>query len=303
MQIRGAFVLFALWCTPFVAGQIPEPTGDDGGPTSSVVGDPEVSGPPASEDVPPTSTTPEGETTTRPGSGGGGTGSVDPPDVHLVVPELSVGRIELEVDQLRADINLNAEVARLVELNAGIQIAVDKVNITIDSVEAELELEVRLGQLVQIVNRTLSSLDLNPALINLIGAATDIVEGVIGAVDGLLGSITQGDTTLRFLIDNLGNIVQETVSGGGDAVSSIIGNYRQNMTFTGAEKMLEGGLMQRSYEYSPLNALVNIVFNSLGQIVQAQVVRGGGTGEGEEEEEEEDQELPTGVPEPSATAV
>jgi hypothetical protein len=236
--------------------------------------------------IAPTSSSGNAGGTTATSSGGGGSSTttsspLGPPDVHLKVPELSVGRIELDVDNLRADINLNANVARLVQLNAGIQIGIEKVNITIADVEAELELVVRLGHLVEIVNRTLASLDLNPALINLLDSVGDIVEGVIGAVDGLLGSITQGDTTLKFLIDNLGNIVQEVVSGGGNAVSTIIGNYQQNMTFTGQEKTLPNGLLQKTYEYSELSALVNIVFNKAGQIVQAQVVKGGGSDDGD----------------------
>ncbi|KAH7302838.1 hypothetical protein B0I35DRAFT_455453 [Stachybotrys elegans] len=228
----------------------------------------------------------DGPSTTTSGGGGSvGTGDLGPPDVYLNVPELSVDRIELDVDNLRADINLNADVARLVQINAGIQIGIEKVNITIADVQAELELVVRLGHLVEIVNRTLASLDLNPALINLLDSVGDIVEGVIDAVDGLLGTITQGDSVLRFLVDNLGNIVQEVVEGGGEAVSSIIGNYRQNMTFTGDEKTLENGLVQRTYEYAELSALVNIVFNRAGQIVQAQVIRGGGNEDGDEDEE------------------
>ncbi|KAF5021022.1 hypothetical protein F66182_6953 [Fusarium sp. NRRL 66182] len=224
---------------------------------------------------------------TKTGSGQGANPSTNsspgPPDVHLKVPELSVGRIELNVDNLHADINLNADIARLVQLNAGIQIGIEKVNITIADVEAELELIVRLGNLVEIVNRTLASLDLNPALVNLLDSVGDIVEGVIGAVDGLLGSITQGDTKLNFLIDNLGNIVQEVTQAGGKAVSSIIGNYQQNMTFTGQEKNLANGLLQKTYEYSELSALVDIVFNKAGQIVQVQVVKGGSSGDDKDE--------------------
>lgn len=241
-----------------------------------------------------------GATETGSGSGSGGGSSTrynssqGPPDVHLKVPELSVGRIELDVDNLHADINLNADIAKLVQLNAGIQIGIEKVNITIADVEAELELVVRLGHLVEIVNRTLSSLDLNPALINLLDSVGDIVEGVVGVVDGLLGSITQGDTKLNFLIDNLGNIVQQVTKAGGDAVSSIIGDYKQNMTFTGEEKTLQNGLTQKTYEYSELSALVNIVFNKAGQIVQAMVVKGGGSGGGGS--------TPTGTATASSTA-
>ncbi|KAF5985602.1 hypothetical protein FCOIX_1955 [Fusarium coicis] len=250
--------------------------------------------------IPPTSSTSESEDatsdstaqpTSAPGGGGGGgssNSSLGPPDVHLKVPELSVGRIELDVDNLHADINLNADIAKLVQINAGIQVGIDKVNITIADVEAELELVVRLGHLVEIVNRTLASLDLNPALINLLDSVGNIVEGVIGAVDGLLGSITQGDTKLNFLIDNLGNIVQEVTKTGSDVVSSIIGNYKQNMTFTGDEKTLQNGLTQRTYEYKELSALVNIVFNKAGQIVQAMVVKGGGSGSGSDEEDDDE---------------
>lgn len=126
--------------------------------------------------------------------------------------------------------------------------------------------------MVDIVNRTLSTLDLNPTLITLLNTVTDVVTEVIGAVDGLLGSIVSGDSTLNFIIDNLGNIVQEVVGDAGSTVSSIVGNYLQNMTLVGDVESLGGGLTQKTYSYAPLGALVDIVFNALGQVVQATVV-------------------------------
>lgn len=46
------------------------------------------------------------------------------------------------------------------------------------------------------------------------------------------------------------------------------------MTFTGVTQNLGNGLTQKQYSYSALNALVNIVFNSAGQIVgQPSVVK------------------------------
>ncbi|KAL2419567.1 hypothetical protein ABEF95_005132 [Exophiala dermatitidis] len=200
--------------------------------------------------------------------------SSEPPDVWLNVPNLSVGRIELDVDDLRADINLNAQVANLVTLNAGVAVSIQEVNLTIADVEAELELIVRLGHLVDIVNRVFESLDLNPLLISTINNVTNLLEPIVGAVDGLLGSINQGGSTVSFLIDNLGNIVQEV--GG---VSTIVGNYQTNMTDTGVSQTLSGGLVEKTYSYSPLNALVNIVFNAAGQVVQASVAKkSGGAG-------------------------
>lgn len=49
------------------------------------------------------------------------------------------------MDNLSAEINLAAEVASIVTINAGVQVGIEKVNITISDVEAELELIIRLG--------------------------------------------------------------------------------------------------------------------------------------------------------------
>ena len=94
---------------------------------------------------------------------------------------------------------MNANVAQLVQINAGVQVSISKVNLTIADVDAELDLIVRLGNLVDIVNRVFESLDLNPLLINTLNNVTSILDDVVGEVDGLLGSITQGGTTLKFV--------------------------------------------------------------------------------------------------------
>ncbi|PQE10673.1 hypothetical protein CJF30_00010655 [Rutstroemia sp. NJR-2017a BBW] len=214
---------------------------------------------------------PQNGTTPTSSGSSSATGSTAP-DVYLNVPKLSVGRIELDVENLQANLNLAANVASLVSINAGVAVSVTKVNLTISDVEAELELIIRLGHLVDVVNRVFQSLDLNPLIITALNNVTSIVDEVVGAVDGLLGSITQGGTTLSFLVDNLGNIVQEV--GG---VSTIVGDYLKNMTYTGDSKSLQGGLTQKTYSYSPLGALVNIVFNTAGQIVQAVVAKGSGS--------------------------
>jgi hypothetical protein len=197
------------------------------------------------------------------------------PDVYLNVPNLSVEKIQLIVENLEAEVNLAAQVANLVTINAGVQVGIQTVNITIADVEAKLELIIRLGQLVNIVNRTLASLDLNPLLINVLNTATGVVDNVVGQVDGLLGSIVSGNSELNFLIDNLGNIVQEVTNSAGQVVSTVVGNFLQNMTSTGAVKQLGNGLTQTTYSYSPLGALVNVITNSLNQVVQAVVVKGG----------------------------
>lgn len=202
----------------------------------------------------------------------------DPPDVMLRIPELHVGRIQLDVDDIRAEINLAAEVAGLVEINAGVQVGIKKVNITIANVDAELELDVRLGNLVGIVSRTLKSLDLNPLLVNVLDTTAALVTSVVGSVDGLLGSVTNTDgDPVRVVIDNLGNIQEEAQAG---RPAAIVGDYKRNMTYTGAQAFLEGGLTQRTYSYPPLQAMVNIVTNAAGHVVQAVVVGKGEPGGG-----------------------
>jgi len=258
----------------------PATTSRPGGPVGSGAPPP----PAESETTSPTTTAPSGGDGGG-GGGGGGGGSPSsstyapwgstPADVMLKVPNLSIGRIELDVDNLQAEVNLAAEIANLVSINAGVQLGIRKVNITIADVSAQLHLIIRLGHLVDIVNRTLASLDLNPLLINILNEVGDIVDNVIGAVDGLLGSILQGGTRLNFLIDNLGNIVQEVVGEAGKILSSIVGNFQDNMTYTGQQRDLGGGLIQKTYQYPPLGTLVNIVFNSLGQVVQAVAVKSG----------------------------
>lgn len=129
----------------------------------------------------------------------------------------------------------------------------------------------RLGHLVDIVQRVFSSLDLNPLLINTLNNVTALIDTVIGAVDGLLGSITQNGNVLNFLVDNLGYIVQEVTTAAGAVTTTIVGDYLTNMTDTGVVKQLGDGLVQKTYSYAPLNALVDIVLNAAGQVVSAVV--------------------------------
>lgn len=261
----------------------------------------------AQSTAPPTSSTPptgtNGTTSRTTAAPSVATGST-PPDVYLNVPELHVGRIELTVEQLQADINLNAKIAGLVQVNAGVQVAVEKINITIADVDVNLELIVRLGHLVEIVERVFDTLDLNPLLIGLINNVTGLVGDVIGAVDGLLGSITQGGTTLNFLIDNLGNIVQDVVGGATGGLSQIVGNYKQNMTQVGEEKQIGQGLIQKTFSYEALGSLVDIVFNTAGQVVQATVQKksGGGSGGGSSTSAPASSATPVSLPVSSAAS-
>ncbi|KAJ4391069.1 hypothetical protein N0V93_004683 [Gnomoniopsis smithogilvyi] len=244
MQTHGFLMVALCSLFPFSAAQSAS-TAASTAATTSLSSSP---GAAASSGTGATATAGGGSTSTASSS----SSTTNPPDVLLNIPNLSVGKIELDVDNLSAELNLQANVASLVSINAGVQVGIQKVNITISDVEAELELIIRLGNLVDIVNRTISSLNLNPTLINILNTVTNVVTEVVGEVDGLLGSIVQGSSNVNFLIDNLGNIVQEVAGDAGSTVSSIVGNYLQNMTLTGSVESLSGGLVQKTYSYDPL---------------------------------------------------
>ncbi|KPI40520.1 uncharacterized protein AB675_7676 [Cyphellophora attinorum] len=271
-MLRQSLILIAA-CASIVLAQQPAPPAPPGkAATTSATKASSTRSATASNTGSATSTR-TGSSTSGAPSATGSSAFSEVPDVVLHVPELSVGRIELNVDNLQADINLHANVASLVSINAGVALSIKEVNLTIADVDAELDLVVRLGHLVDIVNRVFESLDLNPLLLDTIGNVTDLLKPVIGAVDGLLGSITQGGTTLNFLVDNLGNIIQEV----GD-VTSVVGNYKTNMTQIGGETSLANGLIQKTFEYTPLNQIVEMLFNTAGQVVQAVVKKTGGGG-------------------------
>src|SRR5688572_21719982 len=77
------------------------------------------------------------------------------PDVLLEVPNLRVEQILLEVDNLRVHLDLDARVANLVSLKAGVDATIGRVKLEIRGVEAEAYLEVRLDNVARILDRTL----------------------------------------------------------------------------------------------------------------------------------------------------
>ena len=200
--------------------------------------------------------------------------TLGPPDAYLRVPNLYVGHMGLDVDNLKADVSLSAQVANIVSVRAGISVGIDKVNISIDDVGARLDLVIRLGSLVQIVNRTMQSLDLNPALINAVNHVGNVATGAVGATGGLVGTVLgKSASGGEITVDNKGNIVEEVKAQDGKVRREVVGNYKTNMVDTGQQKNLGGGQVEKTFEYKEAGALVNIVFDSGGQVMRTKVVR------------------------------
>jgi hypothetical protein len=95
-----------------------------------------------------------------------GTTSVTPNrDVILEIPELSVDSIGLTVADVKAHVALDANAMNLVQVTAGVDVGIKKVQLGIVGVLAEVYLYVDLDNVAKIVNRVVQTLDRNPQIL------------------------------------------------------------------------------------------------------------------------------------------
>src|SRR5437868_6450811 len=94
-------------------------------------------------------------------------------DVILEVPELSVDSIGLTVSDVRAHVSLDANAMNLVQLTAGVDVAIKKVQLGIVGVYAEAYLYADLDNVARIVDRVVATLDRNPKILTQVLAAVD----------------------------------------------------------------------------------------------------------------------------------
>ncbi len=141
----------------------------------------------------------------------------DIPDVFLDVPKLAVDEIDLEVENLRAKITLQAEVLDLLKLNVGADVYLGKVNLTIKGVEAVAQLEVRLDNVDHIVERVLTTIDRNPEILEHItrGVGTALEEVGGGAGDAVKDVGNEASDAAK----DVGNEASDTVKDVGNEAS------------------------------------------------------------------------------------
>ena len=92
-------------------------------------------------------------------------GRHDEPDILLEVADLRVAEISLEVEDLTARVSLQANVLDLLNLHVGVDAALGGVQLTIKGVEAEVLLKARLDNVARIIDRVLTTIDNNPAIV------------------------------------------------------------------------------------------------------------------------------------------
>lgn len=174
--------------------------------------------------------------------GGPGTGHYD---VVLQVPELSVDSIDLQVDDVRAHLSLDAQVASLVMLTAGADVRIDHVGLTIAGVLAEAYLYIDLDNVAKIVDRAVRTLEQNPEIVKGLLATIDTAVGVVGNV---------GNTALQ-----PGGVVDQTVG--------VVGNTIENVT-------APGGMLSQTV--NTLGQTVKTVVTTTGSIVEQTLDAAGG---------------------------
>ncbi|CAF1138084.1 unnamed protein product [Adineta steineri] len=102
----------------------------------------------------------------------------NPPDVWLDA-RVSVPTIDLRVDNIQARLNLDLRVTSLVNITAGVSVSISSVELKILGVSAHVQLAVKFDKIVEIVNRTLESLDLNPLLATTIKGVQNTVNNIV----------------------------------------------------------------------------------------------------------------------------
>jgi hypothetical protein len=229
------------------------------------------------------------------------------PDVYLNA-SLHVGEIDIEVDNITAKINLDAQVLSLLHFSAGVDVSIDRVKLTISNVTAKVYLEARLENVVAMVDDVLSSIDLNP----IIATLGNVVTGVVSNVTGVLGSSgTTSTTTKRSLDYNIQNNILYSINNyaGQTHTNRILGQngsiydvylnndgheisrqntgvYSRDMTFTGHNRTItiDGQTeYELGYKYAPYPGLqvYSLIFITPGgSVVKTTIVseaEGGGS--------------------------
>ncbi|KAF1995444.1 hypothetical protein P154DRAFT_526364 [Amniculicola lignicola CBS 123094] len=232
------------------------------------------------------------------------------PDVFLNA-SVSVGEIHIEVQNLTAKINLDAQVLSLLSFNAGVDLSIDRVNLLIQNVTAKVLLEARLSNLVIMINDTLNSIDLNPIIAELGNGLGTIINQTGELVNGLTETPTtakrgidlmqfhlennvlyaindySGNTHTNRILAQNGDIVDQKLNNNGIVSgTTVVGSYLTDMKFNGFNETVTWGgkeVREEEYVYTPYAGLMAIsgIFLDLvtGEVLGTQLLaeaRGGG---------------------------
>ena len=222
------------------------------------------------------------------------------PDVYLNVPNLKVREIQLEVNNLKARLALEARLANLLSLSAGADVSIERVNLRISGVEAQAMLVVRLDNVAAIIDRTLTTIDRNPEIIagllrsvdNTVGSVGGVantalqpggvVDRTVGTVGQTLNNVTAPGGLLSQTVNTLGQTVQTTLDQTGNLVERTLDttgrlvNTRTLGALTSLPVVREtagtAGQVVRTVRHTS-GALVEYTLDQAGRVTNARVVQ------------------------------
>lgn len=136
----------------------------------------------------------------------------DQPDVLLDIPNLSVEELTIEVDNLQANVALDARLANLLKLTAGADVSIDNVKIQLKGVQAQATLIVRLDNVRAIIERTLQTLDNNPQLVTQLLSTVDNTVNTVGGVANNALPVVGG--VANNAVNTVGGVANEALRNG-----------------------------------------------------------------------------------------
>jgi hypothetical protein len=139
----------------------------------------------------------------------------DGPDVLLDVPVLKVDEVEVDVEDLRAQVAVMAEVSDLVKLSMGADARLGKVQLKIAGVEAQALLKARLDKVSAILERVFLTLDRNPKLLESVGRAVEDVGGGAGH------TVAEAGEAAEHVGEGAQGAVQDVGEGAGQAAGQV----------------------------------------------------------------------------------
>lgn len=208
----------------------------------------------------------------------------DKPDVLLDIPNLSVDEIKLDVQNLQAHVSLDARVASLVKIAAGVDASIEKVNLEIKGVKASVLLIVRLENVREILTKTLDTLDKNPQLVERLLQTVDTTVGTVGGVantalqpGGVLSQTvnTLGQTVTR-TVDTAGNVLERTVDTAGRVLSTGTVGRALDLPVLRESSNAAGQVVRQVRDST--GGVIELTLDRAGQVVNSRVLSQAGTG-------------------------
>ncbi len=176
----------------------------------------------------------------------------DKSDVFLNVPKLEVDKINLTIASLDAHVSLNAKVANILTLSAGVDVNLGQTNLVIEGVSATLCLKVNLTNVARIIDRVLTTIDRNPQIVS------NLVTGLNNLLSSTLNQV--GQTVQRF-VDSTGNIFEKVLDSAGNILDQTqVGTVSSLPVISAVMDSATGNIVKRVRDAS--GSIIEVIFNS-----------------------------------------